>query len=109
LRQVRNCFRIRRALEGALARPLPVADGGLVLARRGAVVRQQLGLCLSRLWKLSFEYLGDVLVVLLSSAFQQGRIRGILNKRTLKVIRCLWWSPSLVDNLSLDQPAQCML
>ena len=55
LRQLRHRFHMRRALQGALARPLPIAHGGLRLARLGIVMRQQLRLRLCRLREVRFQ------------------------------------------------------
>ena len=73
------------------------------------VMRHEFGLCLTRLWQLGFQDVGNALMVLLSRTFQQGGVGGILDEGMLKRIRRLWWSPSVVDNLCLDEPIQLML
>jgi hypothetical protein len=69
LREVRNGFGMRRALDRPLARSLPVGKGLLDESPLRVVVRQQLGLGLSRLRKLGFQDLGNALMVLLSRTF----------------------------------------
>ena len=70
LGEVADSLDIRRALAGALARPLPIGDGLRAQARLGIVVRYQLGLRLGSLREPCLQDLGDVLMVPLSGAPQ---------------------------------------
>ena len=47
---------------------VPIADSLFGETCLGVVMRQQFGLCLSGLWELGFEHLGNPLMVLLSRA-----------------------------------------
>ena len=103
LRQVRDRFRMRRALEGALAGPLPVADGGLVLARRGAVPRHHLGLRRHHLGKARLAQLHNLLVHPLPRAPEQRGIRrvldqGVLERYVARGGRPRWYSSSAPTN-----------
>src|SRR5262249_4360939 len=69
-----NGFHISGALERPRAGLLPVAHGLGMAPGFGVVVGQELGLGGDGLWKPGFEELRNLLVVLLSSAFQQGGI-----------------------------------
>ena len=69
---------MRRALEGALACPLPVKNGLLAEPRLRVMMCQQFGLCLNRCWELCLKHLSNPLMIPLSRAFEQGLIRGIL-------------------------------
>jgi hypothetical protein len=60
--EVVDGFQMGRAVAGVLASPLPVPHGRRGETSLGVVVRQQLGLRRSRLWKLRFQYLGNALV-----------------------------------------------
>ena len=75
---------------GALERPgaglLPVAHGLRVAPRFGVVVCQQFGLGGGDFRKPGFEELRNLLVILLSGAFQQGGVGGILDERMLEEI-----------------------
>ena len=55
LGEVRDRFHIGRALDGPLARPLPVGNSLLAEARLGVVMRQQFGLGLDGLGKLGLQ------------------------------------------------------
>jgi hypothetical protein len=56
-------------------------------ARLRVMMRQQLGLRLGGLWKVLFEDLCNVLMVLLTCAPQQGLIGGILDQGVLEAVR----------------------
>src|SRR5437868_1206266 len=102
-------FDMGRTLDRTLCCRVPIVDRLLCKTFFSVVMCQKFRLSFNRLWELGFEHLPNALIVLLPGAFQQGRIRRILNERMLKGIRCLWWYASLVHNLHLPQPAQLML
>jgi len=108
-REVCNRFQIGRAFAGPLPGPLPVPHRLLCKARFSVVVRQQFRLCLSGLWELGFEHLGNPLVIVLPRAFQQRLVGAIPNQRVFEHVSRLWGQTSLVHNLCLNQPAQFML
>src|SRR5262245_11760688 len=95
-------------LTGSLTSLVPIPDCQCVETCLSVMMCQQFGLCLNRLWKLGFQDLGNPLVILLPSAFQQGLIRCILDQGMLKHIRRLWWETALVHQFCLDQPVQLM-
>ena len=66
--QVADGFQMGRAVAGSLARLLPVANRLLDETCLRVVMRQQFGLCLSGLWELGFQHLGNPLMVVLSRA-----------------------------------------
>ena len=82
-----------RALDSALARPLPIGDGLRQHAGFGIVMRQQLGLSLAELGKACLQHLGNVLMVPLSGAPQQGLIGRILDQGMLEDVRRLRRQP----------------
>ena len=75
---------IRRALDGALTRPLPVGYGLCAEARLGIVVREQLRLCLADLGKARLHHLGNALMVLLAGTAQQSLIGRLLDQGMLE-------------------------
>ena len=64
--QVADGFQMGRAVTGLLACLLPVANSLCNEPCFRTVMRQQFGLCLSGLWELGFEHLGNPLMVVLS-------------------------------------------
>ena len=64
-------FHVRRALEGTLARLLPVADGLLGAACRRVMLGHQLWLGLNEGGEPGFEDLRNLLVDLLPGALEQ--------------------------------------
>src|SRR5262245_58506957 len=104
-----NRFHICRALDSSLCSFVPIPHRLLRETCLCRVMRDTFWLCLSNLWKLCLQYLGNTVVVLLPRALEQRLIRRVLDEGMLKDIRCLWWYPSVVDNLCLDQPAQLTL
>jgi hypothetical protein len=60
-------FHSSRALNGALASPLPVRVGLRTQARLGVVIRQHLRLSLASLGKALLQHLGNPLMVALAS------------------------------------------
>ena len=63
---MRHDFHMCRALEGSLARPLPVANRLFAEACLRVVMGQELGLGLGNLGKLRRQHLGNALMVLLA-------------------------------------------
>src|SRR5205823_5439437 len=62
---------MRRALNGALAGPLPIRDSLRVQAGLGVVMGQQLRLCRADRGKTRLQHLGNTLLLLLARAPQQ--------------------------------------
>jgi hypothetical protein len=89
LGEVPDRFQIRRTLDGALTRPLPIAHGLHTQARFGVMIRHQLGLGLGNLWKSCDENLRNALMVLQPRAPQERLIGGILDEGMLEDIRRL--------------------
>ena len=97
---------MRRALQGPLAGPLPVADGGLVLARGGAVPRHHLGLRGHHLGKARLAQLHNLLMHPLPRALEQRGIRRILDQGVLERIGGPRRPPPLVQQFRPDQLRQ---
>src|SRR5262249_47781854 len=88
--EVRNRFRMRRALKSTLARPLPIGNGRRQYTGLCIVMRQQLGLCLAALGKAHLQHVRDALVILLAGTPQQGLIGGVLDQGVLEEVRRVW-------------------
>jgi hypothetical protein len=67
------------------------------------VVRHQFGLRLGGLGTVGFEHLGNVLMVLLAGAAQQGLIGRLLDQGVLEKVRGLRRHPLLIQELRFDQ------
>ena len=104
-----NGFSIGGALERLRASLLPVAHGLGVAPSFGIVVRQKLGLGSDGLWKLGFEQLRHLLVVLLPGAFQQGSIGGILDERVLEDVAGAGWPAPLIEEFGVHELGQPVL
>ncbi len=89
-----------------MARLLPVADGLFVEARLGRVMRQQLRLRLAERRKSRLQHLGNVLMVPLSGAPQQGLIGGFLDQSVLEKVRRLRWQALLIQELRVYELLQ---
>src|SRR5262249_46251450 len=98
-----------RSFDSAVCCHVPVRDGLFDQPCLGVVMCQQFWLALSGLWELRFQDQSDTLMVVLSRAFEQGLIGGVLNEYVLEHVGCLWWYTSLVHNLRLHQSAQFTL
>ena len=68
----------------------------------GVMMGHQLGLGLCCVWKLFFQYLGDLLVILLAFALEQRLIGRVLNQRVLEEIRRVRRHAALVEQLRLN-------
>jgi len=79
LAEMGNSFEIGRAADRALTRILPPQDGMARQPRLRVVMGNQLRLGLSDLSKPRLQDVGDLLVVLLTSAFEQRLVGSILN------------------------------
>jgi hypothetical protein len=99
-------FHVGRALEGALAGALPV--GNSLRHRTGLriMMRQQFGLGLAAFGEARLQYLGNVLMVLLAGAPQQGLIGRVLDQGMLEEVRRLRWQTLLVQELRRHQLLQ---
>jgi hypothetical protein len=84
--EVRERFRMSRALDGTLARPLPISHSLFPETRLRVMMRRQLRLALGNLSKLCRQYLGNALMVLLARAFQERWIGGVLDESMLEDI-----------------------
>src|SRR5438128_8701854 len=106
LPEMTDGFHVRRALDGAMAGPLPVTHGPIGEPRLGEVIREYLGLRLDGLGKSLGQHLRDLLMILLSRASEQRLVSRVLDERVLERVRGLGREPSLVEQLGFDEAPQ---
>jgi hypothetical protein len=70
---------MRRSRYGPLSRLLPVGNNLLYESPLGVMMRQEFGLVFFRIGKSLFQYVGNLLMVLLPRALKERLIRRVLN------------------------------
>ena len=99
-----NRFQACRALDGSLARLLPVTDG----LRRGPASVDGCASTSGCTAQISGKRLapGQCAEVLLAGALEQRLIGRVLDQGVLEEVRRLGWQPLLIQELRLDQLLQ---
>jgi hypothetical protein len=106
LRQVRHRFQMGRALEGPLARPLPISHRLLSKARLGVVLGKEFRLHVAGLRESCLQHVGNPLMILLPRIPQQRLIGHVLDEGMLEGVGGLWRQSLLVQELCLHQLLQ---
>jgi hypothetical protein len=101
-----NRFTIARALHRLIASPTPVSDGLVGKTCFCAVAGENFGIRCRDVGELAFDGRGDTAVELLTSAPEQGAVRGILDQRVLEGVFRVGRAPAAEDELGADELRQ---
>src|SRR6202022_2654889 len=104
-----DCLRVGGALKCALAGSLPPLNRRLEATCLCIVHRDELRTGLRFAGELIDHHPRDAFVILLSRAFEQRLVGGLLNQYMLEDVGRLRWSATLIQELRLDQTGELVL